>query len=289
MEARSVIVPLFQDGELAAVPSPLVQQAYDLWNEYAKANKWQVAMVLDSGRRAALKRAVRDYGGINGFRANLEKIQRSDWCMGRIAPKDGYKQFQASLDWFVRPVTVRKVIENFYNGAEPVTAPRQTPAQAINWRAVLEGYVGKGRSFWHHSLGAPPEDPGPHLAPEEMIADWRRKHGMMPAQGQNGPQTETREERLSASIVSYRKIGQYDRANKLEEDLARLQNRPPVLVPAPDAPNPDLSPRPRPQTARTPPAGKYGHPGGTVTDVPEAPPWDGDVPEGDPAMAEADD
>lgn len=274
------IIPLFQDGELAVVPSPLVQQAYDLWNEFAKANKWQIAMVLDTGRRSALKRAVSDYGGIIGFRANLEKIQRSDWCMGRVPPKEGYKRFQASLDWFVRPVTVRKVIENFYNGVEPVTAApsagRIQPV-AMNWRAILETYrVGK---YWPAMQGNRPEGPGPHLAPADMVDAWRKKHGVTGMQGHNGPPQESLEERLRASIEGYRRIGRYEDANRVENKLAALLGRPAVHVPSPETasfgmPNrPTSEPMPVSQKATRKRAIDISH-----TDA-SPPPWE---PDGEP-------
>ncbi len=41
---------------------------------------------------------------------------------------------------------------------------------------------------------------------------------------------EPREVRLASSIESYRRYGKYQRANEIEEELAALQGRPPVLV-----------------------------------------------------------
>jgi hypothetical protein len=57
---------------------------------------------------------------------------------------------------------------------------------------------------------------------------------------------EAREVRLAASIISYRKIGNHARANAIEEELARIEGRPPVLVPAPDARDPDVPPVQKP-------------------------------------------
>lgn len=221
---------LFQEGELADAPSRVVQQGYDLWNEFAAANKWQVAKVLDTGRRSALKRAIRDYGGIGGFRLQLEKIQRSDFVMGRVRPREGYRQFQATLDWFIRPVTVRKVVEDFYNGATVPTAPtgRDGPS-GVDWRDRLAKYKPRG-GFWPPAWGSKPSERGPHLARAEHIAEWRKAHGV----SDPAALTETIEERLESSIGSLRRAGFYDRANQAEERLSKLQGRPPVLVPSPD-------------------------------------------------------
>jgi len=281
---KAVQPALFSDGELADAPSAPVQSCYDLWNRFAKKNGWQEAKVLDTGRRSALKRAVKDYGGVPGFQAMLEKIERSDFCMGRVSPRDGHKQFKANLDWFTRPATVRKVIEDFYNGGEPVAVAGSSspaPVRSQDWRGRLDRYRRGG--WWHKETeGNRPEDPGPHLAPAEMIAAWRAKHGIVE---RAQPGQETRETRLASSIASYRRLGQYDRANAIEEQLAALENRPPVLVPAPDAAHIGMPPRAEKPAQRRDNSGHNGPPG-PITDVPEDPGWDM-VPEGDESQAEA--
>ena len=188
---------LFQDGELAAHPEPILTQALAIWNEAAKAHNWAVAKVLDTQRKAALRRAVRDYGGIAGFRGALEKIARNDFIMGRIPPKAGFKQFKADLDWFIRPVTVRKVIEDFYEESVPKPSVYEkirlmTPAAPI---------------------------PAPFVT------------------------TETKEDRLRAMITSYQKYGRYADANRIEEQLAKLEGRPPTLVPAPEVADLGMPPK----------------------------------------------
>ena len=283
MTSRSAeIIPLFDDGELAPVPEPTAVAALAEWNRVAALAGWPEARFLTASRRTAMRRALKDYGGLVGWKTHLERSAGSDFLTGKSWRDEKHRNWRPDLDWFLKPANVVKILEDKFSG-KPIVTERSAPSQAINWRAHLEKYRKGG--WWPSSFGPRPENPGPHLAPAEMVEAWRQRNNMTATAV---PQ-ETREQRLASSIASYRRIGQYDRANKLEEDLARLEKRSPVLVPAPDAPNPDLSPRPRPQTARTPPAGKFEAPASTVTDVPEAPPWDGDVPEGDPAMAEADD
>lgn len=220
---------LFGEDELLPAATPLVQQAYDLWNEFARRNKWKVAEVLDSGRRAALRRAVKDYGGLVGLRASLEKITRSDFCMGRIAPKEGRKQFKAHIDWFIQTATVRKVIENFYNDAEPVpTSILRQSSPEDEWGRFLRDYRIGG--FWPSGRGARPEQPDCR-APAAMLEACRKRLGITVAV--RAP--DSREDRLAAMIVSYRGVGRYDDANRIELQLAAAQGRPPVEVPAPDA------------------------------------------------------
>lgn len=228
------VLPGFAEGEIAAHPTGLVREAFDMFNEYAKANKWVVTSVLDDRRIKAIRSSLPVYGGIEGWRKNLEKAARSDFLMGRVPGRDGRKTFKLDLDFLLQPKTRTRVIDGFYNGENDVPQTKQgetvKPA-AINWRGQLERYRKGG--WWPSQFGNRPEDPGPHLAPAEMIAEWRKRVGVT-GMGHNGPHVETREEKLEASIRSYRKLGQWDRANKIEQELANLQKRPAVLVPAPD-------------------------------------------------------
>ena len=253
------IIPLFAEGEIAARPSPLAQQAFDLWLEFSTKNKWKVPTDLDSGYRAALKRAIPDYGGLHMMRKILEMVERSDFYMGRVPPSGNYsKPFRPSLEWFLRPKTVRTLKEDLHNGGgdPPTVAPevgRIAPA-AINWRAVLDGYKGKGKSFWHHSFGPCPEEPGPHKAPAEMVEEWRRKNGVTGAAPQP---TESIEERLRASIEGYRRIGRYEDANRIESKLAALLGRPAVHVPHPSVADVGMPEKSEPPAPTPPKRGRW--------------------------------
>ena len=111
-KAEPVTVDMF-DG-VAPAPGKVVEQAQAIWNEHAKLYKWKACKVLDKQRQAQIKRAVGDYGGITGWRDALASVAKNRFVQGLIAPREGYKQFVANIDWFCRPVTVRKVLEDFY-------------------------------------------------------------------------------------------------------------------------------------------------------------------------------
>ena len=278
------MLPGMGDGETTPHPGLNVQRFLALYNDYAKRNKWVVTTVLDDSRQSKIKKSLPVYKGLDGFEKALEVASRSDFLMGRVAGRDGRKTFKLDLDFLLAPKTRARVIDGFYNGEDQSMATKPTERikpVGMNWRAILETY--RAGKFWPAMQGNRPEGPGPHLAPEEMVAAWRQKHGVTGMVGHNGPQTETREDRMASSIVSYRKHGQWDRANKIEQELSVIQKRPAVLVPSPDAPNPDLSPRQSPTNGSHGSAGKYANPRGPVSDVvaDEPPPWsDADVPEG---------
>ena len=283
-KAKTAQLALLPDGEIGDAPSAPVQSCYDLWNRFAKKNGWQEAKVLDTGRRAALKRACKDYGGVSGFQAMLEKIERSDWCMGRISPRDGRKQFKADLDWFTRPVTVRKVIEDFYNGAVaagPNSAVGGLPPDSGDpWLRWVPGYLRGG--FWPLHLGPRPEEPGCRATPS-LLMDWRRENNVSVTVAP----AETREQRLAHTISRLRGMGQHERANRYEAELAALEGKPAAFVP-----NPSVADANKPSEAKTGPAvdPRMGHngPPGPITDLEDTgdPGWT-EIPEGDESQAEA--
>ena len=71
-----------------------------------------------------------------------------------------------------------------------------------------------------------PEDPGCRMD-KELLEEWRKRHGVKVAEHR----VETLEERLAASIASYRKIGNHTRADALEVQLAELRGESLVTLP----------------------------------------------------------
>jgi hypothetical protein len=222
---------LFDEGDLAPHAAPNIRRAFELYNEFAKQHKWAVATILDPGRQAALKRAMPYYGGVAGFQANLEKAARSDFLMGRVPGRNGQKAFKLDLDFLLQPKTMRRVIEDFYNGGGEGTTTASLAQQMKpqdRWSTFLRSYAGR-RSMWPADLGPRPEDPACR-APAGILKVVRERLGIVVTE----VKAETEEERLEAMIASYRGHGYWDRANAIEEKLSKLQGRPPVLVPAPD-------------------------------------------------------
>lgn len=236
-------------------PPPSLIAAQEMWNEFAEKNKWKKCVVLDKARRAAMERALDDYGGMLGWKQALLKVERNRFVMGKVPPREGskFKQFQANIDWFCRAQTIRQVFEDHYeddggqDGIEPKgDFRRRLNAASFDWDKKLAAY--KPGGFWHvDTMGPRPEDKGPHKIPEDKLKAWREKHRI----GER--REETLEERLAASIATYRRLGDWARANAAEEKLATLQKRPPELIAAPDARDPDVVPeRPKPPPYRAP-------------------------------------
>jgi len=230
---------LFADEELAPMPEKLCTDALAVWNEIAPGASWPEARFLTQSRRTAMRRAIKDYGGLVGWKEHLARAATSDFLTGKSPRGEQHKDWRPDLDWFLKPANVVKILENKFSGKGPAKSSvfANAKPQGIDWRGTLERY--KPRGFWHKdTMGPRPEESGPHKVPADMIEAWRKKHGIT---GVQAP-TETREQRLAASIATFRRLGDYARANAAEEQLAALQGRPPELVPAPDARNPDVVP-----------------------------------------------
>lgn len=266
-------IPLL-DG-VAPAPSKVVEEAQSIWNEFALKYKWKQCRVLDKARQAAMKRAVGDYGGLTGFRSALESVAKNRFVQGKIPPREGYKQFVANIDWFCRPVTVRKVLEDVYEDEGADTPPQslaQRMAPTDEWAVLMRGYQ-PGR-FWPQGRGPRPEEPGCRVTPSILVA-WRQRFNIVVAV----PKVETRADKLRGMIASYRRLGNHGKANELEMELAKIEGVPPTLVPHPDVASLGMPPK-------APVGPLQAAPG--VTDVPfeDAPGWDDDIPEGDEAQAE---
>jgi hypothetical protein len=261
---------LFEDGELADAPPPLARRAFDLYNDFAKRNGWAVAQLLDPGRVSALKKAMPYYGGVAGFQANLEKASRSEFLMGRVPGRNGQKAFKLDLDFLLQPKTMRRVIEGFYNGEQAATPTVTTSlsramAPTDRWSLFLRDYKGR-QSMWPGDLGPRPEEPGCR-APAAMLEVCRKRLGLTVA----APLPErSRTERMAELIVSYRNHGKYEDANRIERQLAAIEGRPAVEVPAPDARDPDSLPGAGPINTATNGAGGRDSAARAKT----RPPWD---------------
>jgi hypothetical protein len=271
---------LFEDDQIADVPAKWATDALAAWNETAAKVGWPTARFLTEARRRALKRALKDYGSLVGFRANLEKAARSSFLTGKTTRDEKHAAWRPDLDWFIKPSTVVKILEDKYvdqaeRQATPMSLSRQMDP-TDQWGRWLRDY--KLKSFWPSHLGPRPEAHDCR-APKGMLEACRERLGIVAS----APVVETREERLAGSIVLHRKYGRYDRANALEEELARLEGRPPVLVPSPDARDPDVVPPVQSaaeSAAKARPKRDHRAFNTQVTDVIDV--YDGDIPEGDP-------
>lgn len=229
---------LFTDGELGPAPSSVSQAAFDAWNEIAAKAGWPKALKLTPDRAKRLQKAVKEAGGLVNWRGVLERAGRSSFLTGRTGRSGAHENWVMDLEFVCRPAKLLKIMEGAFD--DKVAAPavdRSAGPSGVDWRSRLHKYRKGG--FWPASWSNRPETPGPWLAGPVHVAEWRKAHGVEEPQAL----AETAEQRLEASIASLRRVGQYDRANAAEEKLARLQGRPPVLVPHPESASIGMPPK----------------------------------------------
>lgn len=220
---------------VAAPPAKVVEAAQQIWNEFATLYGWRKCNSLDKARQAAIKRALGDYGGLTGWREALAGVSKNRFVQGLVAPTNGHRQFKAHIDWFCYTKTVRQFRDEWYEdeGADQKRANGSTIApletEETKWGRYLKDYR-PGR-FWASSMGPRPEDPACR-APADLLKWWREQHKVAVA----APERETKAERLRGMVASYRRpeIGKWERANELEIELAAIEERPAVLIAAPD-------------------------------------------------------
>lgn len=109
-----------------------VKEAFDLYNDLASRIGLPTAQVLNAVRSGRLKARLRDCGGIEGWKAALERVEASDFCAGRA------KDFKASLDFLLQESSFTKLMEgNYDNGNKP--APGGTAGRPA-YDAGMEGF-----------------------------------------------------------------------------------------------------------------------------------------------------
>lgn len=112
------------DAELPeAIPQPPpvgnpTEEIAQAWNEQSSLP--QVAEVSEARREAARARLREDYFAAH-WREALTKVASSGFCRGQ-----NERGWQASLDWFLKPGTVCKVMEGRYDSPAAVRADLPT-------------------------------------------------------------------------------------------------------------------------------------------------------------------
>lgn len=288
--AKAAQPALFEEGEVAPMPGKIEQEAFAIYNDVAGRAGWTKAGKLSPERARKIKAAVREVGSLVEWRAALERGARSTFLTTKFRP---------DLEFVCRKPKIVKMSEGGFDdpgAAGPNNSLSARMGPSDEWAKRLRDH--KPRGFWPVGSWGPRPDAHGCQAPPAMLEAWRKQHGITVA----APVTSTREQRLADMIVSYRKVGYYDRANALEEQLAVLEKRPAVLVPAPEVARvgmPDQSAEiggnsrtngqrfsqgvDEQRQFRANSAGNSRNPaenrrGGPITDV--EPEWTDDIPEG---------
>lgn len=89
------------------------EQALDAYNEAAGRTGWPRAQKLTQPRISAIRKRLKEAGGLGGWKVALEKAEASDFLTGRRATKNG--TFLADLDFLLQPSSFTKLMEGSYD------------------------------------------------------------------------------------------------------------------------------------------------------------------------------
>ncbi|MDO5621933.1 MAG: hypothetical protein Q4G24_10730 [Paracoccus sp. (in: a-proteobacteria)] len=95
-------------GQVALLDDAVAAVA--IWNDAAGRCGWPRVVVLNGPRRAQVMARMRECGGLDGWRAAVERAEASDFLSGR---RGGGGWF--AFDWLVKSANFIKVMEGNYD------------------------------------------------------------------------------------------------------------------------------------------------------------------------------
>lgn len=104
VSAEIIRLPLADDCVIQSDP---VEEAYEAYREVAREWSLPIPRKLDADRRAKLKARLADVS-LDGWCDAMSRIRASPFLRGEAT------SFRASLDWFLKPLNLRKVLEGNY-------------------------------------------------------------------------------------------------------------------------------------------------------------------------------
>lgn len=151
MAKAKVEQPDLLGEDMLGMPPPALKDAFDAWNEHAKAvPNWPTVKTLDEGRRTKLKKALRTCGGQVGWRAMLTDATKSDVLTGRASWAKGSKWF--NFDWLIKPANLVKVLDGNYENAE---AEPLSFAQQMKGVGTKTRYAEPPKEIFKHDIESP--------------------------------------------------------------------------------------------------------------------------------------
>lgn len=98
------------------VGAETIKAAQELYNEYATHSGWPKCQLLTDMRKGHLRKRLEEAGGIEGWRAALDKATASDFCSGRAPPgRDRTSPFMVDIDFLITQSSFVKLMEGKYD------------------------------------------------------------------------------------------------------------------------------------------------------------------------------
>lgn len=117
------------------------------WNAVAERIGLPLAQRMTEQRKAKLKARLREVGGIEGWRAALQKVEASPFLTGRAKRAKGHEGWKCSLDFLLQESSLTKLMEGMYDGKSATDREseyRSIIAETLGLSGVGQGNGGSG-------------------------------------------------------------------------------------------------------------------------------------------------
>jgi hypothetical protein len=123
-----------------SVSDPEIQMAFSLFNDTARRTGIPLAQSLHETRKKKLKLRLRDCGGLEGWKAALEKIEQSAFMRG--ANDRGWR---ADFDFILQEKSFTRLLEGFYDN-QPTKGKQHGKSIAEQGRELVDSLGKSGVS-----------------------------------------------------------------------------------------------------------------------------------------------
>lgn len=108
---------------------PEIAEAVDAWNAVAAEHGLPRVQKLTAARRSRLRARLRDSGGMEGWRAALDRLAKSSLCLGQNS-----RGWRADFDFLLQEKSFTKLMEGSYDdrSGRAVTSPTATALAGIH-------------------------------------------------------------------------------------------------------------------------------------------------------------
>lgn len=106
------------DFEVAGKTPKPIQQVMDLYNEFAAIAGWRKSTVCDDGLQVAIRKRMKTYGGLAGFKTALERAAKSSFLAGKTGRQGQHERWKTNLAFLMQEKSCRNLLEGVYDDPE---------------------------------------------------------------------------------------------------------------------------------------------------------------------------
>lgn len=109
---------LLGDVQQPSTPAEVLTAAYAAYDLAAQAAGWARVQLRTPARDASLTKRLKESGGLPGWQAALDRALASDWCCGKVPPRDERPAFKADFDFLIQQKSFVKLMEGKYDNRQ---------------------------------------------------------------------------------------------------------------------------------------------------------------------------